>query len=132
MGTFTLEAKVQYNDWKGTCAVDEYSGAGSELKRLFEATGEVTEDEILIGWSFSILERSFYLVGYYHLKPTEVGSGYYPSLRETFQKTPDPLLIHSVRAEVTLEEFLKCVKRLNCILAYKDLGIIGREAEDGR
>ena len=131
MSTFKLEANVQYNDWKGTCACDEF-GPGDGLEELFEATGEVKPDEVLIGWEFSKLEEFIYLAGYYHLKSTSNSQGYMPSLRDDFRRMPDPLLIHTVVAQVTFEQFLNCIKRLNIVLEYRDLGIGGREAEDGR
>lgn len=131
MSRFTLEANVQYNDWKGTSACDEF-GADDALEELFEATGEVQPNEVLIGWEFSKLEDFIYLAGYYHLESSSNPDGWLNSLRDDFRKRPDPLLVHTIVAHVTLEQFLNCFKRFNVVLLRNDIGIGGREAEDGR
>jgi hypothetical protein len=131
MSRFTLEANTQYNDWKGTCACDEF-GAEDGLEEIFEATGEVKPNEVLIGWEFSKMEEFIYLAGYYHLESSSHPDGWIKSLRDDFKRQSDSLLVHTIVAEVTLEQFLKCFKRFNVLLLRCDIGIGGREAEDGR
>jgi hypothetical protein len=125
-----FRAGTQYGDWKGTAAADE-PGVDNAFDELFEATGEVEPDkEIMIGFEFSNLEGSFYLTGYFHRKPAENKSGWYPTLNEQFQRENGPIKVKTVRVEITLEEFFKHFKRFNVVMVDKALDIVGRDYED--
>ena len=124
-----FQAGTQYGDWKGTAAADEY-GADNAFDELFEATGKVNpEKEILIGFEFSNYEGSIFLAGYFHRKPAENALGWYPTLNNEFQRQTGPIKVKRVRVEITLEQFFKCFKRFNVMLADKALDITGREYE---
>ncbi|MFC5861984.1 hypothetical protein ACFPT7_06745 [Acidicapsa dinghuensis] len=124
----SFQASTQYGDWKGTAAADEF-GADSSFDELFEATGNVDlEEEIMIGFEFYNIEGSLYVSGYFHPKPAENGSGWYPSLNEQFQKDQiAPIKVKKVRVELTLEQFFKYFKRFNVVLVKGAIDILGRE-----
>jgi hypothetical protein len=124
-----FQAGTQYGDWKGTAAADEH-GADTTFDELFEATGKVEPDkEIMIGFEFYYIEGSFYLAGYFHRKPAENESGWYPTLNEEFQRQDAPIKVKKVRVEITLEQFFKYFKRFNVVLVDSALDITGREYE---
>lgn len=124
-----FRAGTQYGDWKGTASADEY-GAHNEFDELFEATGKVDpENEILIGFEFSNYEGSIFLAGYFHRRPAENALGWYPTLNNEFQRQTGPIKVKKVRVEITLEQFFKCFKRFNVMLADNALDITGREYE---
>jgi hypothetical protein len=124
-----FQAGTQYGDWKGTAAADE-PGADNAFDELFEATGKVEPDkEILIGFEFNHLEGSFYLTGYFHRKPAENKSGWYPTLNEEFQRQNGSIKVKEVRVEITLEQFFKYFKRFNVVMFDSALDITGREYE---
>jgi len=124
-----FQAGTQYGDWKGTAAADEH-GADNAFDELFEATGKVDlEKEIMISFEFSNYEGSIFLAGYFHRKPAENALGWYPTLNNEFQKQTGPIKVKKVRVEIRLEQFFKCFKRFNVMLADNALDITGREYE---
>lgn len=124
-----FQAGTQYGDWKGTAAADE-PGADNALDELFEATGKIEPDkEIMIGFEFYYIEGSFYVSGYFHRKPAENSSGWYPTLNEQFQKQAGPIKVKKVRVNVTLEQFFNLFKRFNVVLVDNALDITEREYE---
>lgn len=127
----TLQASVQYGDWKGTAAADEFGGGSEDFDELFEAAGEVDpEKEIMIGFSFSILENSVYLVGFFHPKSESTRDGWTPSLAHDFAISSGPIRVKQVKVEITSEVFFKHLKRFNVVLVRGGLtNIIGRDIE---
>ena len=124
-----FQASTQYGDWKGTAAADE-PGTDHKFDELFEATGKVKPDlEIMIGFEFYNTEGSFYLTGYFHRKPAENASGWYPTLNEEFARHVGPIRVKKVRVEITLEQFFEYFKRFNVVLVNDALDITGREYE---
>jgi len=124
-----FQAGTQYGDWKGTAAADE-PGADNAFDELFKATGEVEPDkEIIIGFEFYNIEGTIYLAGYFHRKPAENKSGWYPTLNEEFQSQTGPIKVKKVRVEITLEQFFRYFKRFNVVLVNNALDITGREYE---
>ena len=83
----------------------------------------------MIGFEFSNYEGSIFLAGYFHRKPAENALGWYPTLNNEFQKQTGPIKVKKVRVEITLEQFFKCFKRFNVMLADNALDITGREYE---
>jgi hypothetical protein len=125
-----FRASTQYGDWNGTAAADLFGDITDKFDELFEATGEVEPDkEIMIGFGFYNTEGSFFLAGYFHRKPAENESGWYPTLKREFQRKNGPIKVKKVRVQITLEQFFKYFKRFNVVLAAGALDIAGREFE---
>ena len=126
-----FQAGVQYGDWKGTAAADQFGDVTDKFDEVFEATGKVDpEKEIMIGFEFYYSEGMFQCSGYFHPVPEENDGGYYPTLDAKFQKDRvNPIQVKKVDVELTLEEFFKYFKRFNVVLVNGAMDIIGSEYE---
>ena len=126
MSMTSFKAGTQYGDWKGTAAADEH-GADSSFEELFEATGKVKENEVLIAFEFYAGEGTFFLAGYFHPKSDSNPDGWGPSLNDDFNSNADPIKVKQVRVELTLEKFFRYFKRFNVVLIARSLNISGRD-----
>jgi hypothetical protein len=101
------------------------------IEEVFEATGKVTDEELLIGFEFYIGEGFFYLQGYYHAKSgsPNVG-GYIPTLSGDFRQQRGPIQVKTLRVEITQNKFLDYFKRFHVVVVNKGFSdIVGREYE---
>jgi hypothetical protein len=126
MITGHFQASTQYGDWKGTAAADGFAGS-HELDKLFEATGDIDANEILIAFEFYADEELFFVAGYYHLKSNSTDGGWLPSLNYDFQRNPDVITVKQVKVEITRDQFFKLFKRFNVVAVRHALDITGRE-----
>jgi hypothetical protein len=126
-----FQAGVQYGDWKGTAAADQFGDVTDKFDELFEATGKVDAGkEIMIGFEFYYSEGMFLCSGYFHPTPEENDGGYYPTLNTKFQKDQvNPIQVKRVRVELNLEDFFKYFKRFNAVLVNGAMDIVGSEYE---
>ncbi len=67
----------------------------------------------MIGFEPSNYEGSIYLAGYFHRKPVENESGWYPTLSEESRRKTGPIKVRKVRVEIMLERFFRYFKRFN-------------------
>jgi hypothetical protein len=127
----TFEASTQYNDWKGTAALDEHGGGPKRIEDIFVATGKVDRDEeMLIGFEFYISEGYFFVRGFYHPNsPNSDLGGTQPTLRADFQRQIGPIRVKSVQVDMTEKEFLKYFKRFHVMVALGSFSLDGREFE---
>ena len=125
----TFQAGVQYGDWKGTAAADEFGDARRDLEDLFQAKGKVDiENDILIAFEFFIGENDFfYLMGFFHPKSESTADGWIPSLNHDFDENTDPIRVKQVKVDISLSEFLAFLKRFSVVLVRQGLDISGRE-----
>ena len=123
-----FQAGVQYGDWKGTAAADEYGAGDNTFDELFEAAGDVDKkNELLIAFEFYAGEGYTFLRGYFHPKSDSTDGGWIPSLNHDFGRNTNPIRVRKVDVKITLDEFFKHFKRFDVVLVQSGLDIIGRE-----
>ena len=96
-------ANVQYDDWTGTVAADNY-GSSSEIKDWLKQEGKIDGDESVCGIELTILEGHLYLSAYIFKR--EQGRTF-AEIREN----SDPISLTKLDLHLSLEDFLHKFKR---------------------
>jgi hypothetical protein len=124
MGTF--RAGVQYGDWKGTSAADEY-GQGVGLEEYLEAKKLLKPGERCIAFSFSVGENRR------GEKMTVYGSAYLvegvnvQDIQSRFDAEQDAIPVREVSFNLTHDDFVTLFKRFDVMLTLRGLNIKDRE-----
>lgn len=114
----TFKAGTHYGDWEGTAAAD-----GHDLLSVHKYLREndlMSDEEFLIATSVYVIEGSAFIRAY-----TFRGGPAMESVREEIAKDSDPVSVHEIRLEMTLDEYIKLFKQFNVVLTWRGLNLQG-------
>lgn len=120
-----FDANVQYNDWKGTAALDDADL--KDIRKFMQERGLLNDDEFLIGMKLWLgelhgdeIERPF-------VHAFVINAQDFEAAKRTLDTTADPLPLKKVEVDLSMDEFLLLFKRFAISVSWSGLDVSGRE-----